>query len=140
MEKDKKKNNLPVNIENSLKTRKETTAQKKKRFIKAYSTRLCNVSTACEIVGVSRTTYYKWVDKDNTFKKAIEDANEDFYDKLETTMFGKAITDKDTTMLIWLSKTKMKHRGYVEKQEQEVTVNPFEEIMKRVATRKKDDE
>lgn len=141
MEKDKKKKNLPINIKNSLKTRKETTTQKKKKFIKAYSARLCNVSAACEVVGISRTTYYKWVNKDNTFKKAIEDANENFYDSLETVMFSKAVTDKDTTMLIWLSKTKMKHRGYVEKQEQEVTVNPLEEVMKRVAIRrKKEDE
>lgn len=75
-----------------------------------------------------------------THKKATEDANEAFYDKLETTMFGKTITNKDTPMLIWLSKIKMKHRGYVEKQEQEITVYPLEEVMKRVAIRKKGDE
>lgn len=115
------KNELPVNVEESLKVRKLTTAQKKRKFLKAYSTRLCNVTTACQVVGISRTAYYKWVNKDNAFKKAIEVANEEFFDSLETTMYSKAITDKDTTMLIWLSKTKMKHRGYVEKQEQEVS-------------------
>lgn len=30
----------------------------------------------------------------------------------------------------WLSKTKMKHRGYVEKTETDLTVNPFLELMK----------
>lgn len=129
---------LPDNVKKSLKTRKETTAQKKKRFIKAYSSRLCNISKACEVVGVSRTTYYKWLDKDDIFKKKLKEAEEDFFDSLETTMFSKAITDKDTTMLIWLSKTKMKHRGYVERQEQEVTINPFEELMK-AATSSEDD-
>lgn len=122
--------NLPDNVKKSLKTRKETTAQKKKRFIKAYSSRLCNISKACEVVGISRTTYYKWVDKDDKFKKALKDAEEDFFDSLESTMYAKAIKDQDTTMLIWLSKTKMKHRGYVERQEQEVSINPFEELMK----------
>lgn len=130
--------NLPDNVKKSLNTRKETTAQKKKRFIKAYSSRLCNISKACEVVGVSRTTYYKWLDKDDSFKKQLKEAEEDFFDSLETTMFSKAITDKDTTMLIWLSKTKMKHRGYVERQEQEVTINPFEELMK-AATSSEDD-
>lgn len=122
--------NLPDNVKKSLKTRKETTTQKKSRFIKVYTDRLCNVSKACEVVGISRTTYYKWVDKDDKFKKALKDAEENFFDALETTMFSKAITEKDTTMLIWLSKTKMKHRGYVERQEQEVSINPFEELMK----------
>ena len=49
---------------------------------------------------------------------------------IETAMFSKATIDKDTTMLIWLSKTKMKHRGYVEKTETDITVNPFLELMK----------
>lgn len=126
--------NLPDNVKKSLKTRKETTAQKKKRFIKAYASRLCNVSKACEVVGISRTTYYKWVDKDDKFKKALKDAEEDFFDSLESTMYAKAIKDQDTTMLIWLSKTKMKHRGYVERQEQEVSINPFEELMKEATS------
>lgn len=101
-----------------------------RRFLKAYDSRLLNVSTAAAVSGVVRQTVYKWRDRCDTFKKAMSDIEEDFYDKLETTMFSKAITEQDTTMLIWLSKTKMKQRGYVEKQEQEVTVNPFLDLMK----------
>jgi len=35
-------------------------------------------------------------------------------------------------MLIWLSKTKMKHRGYVEKVEQDLSINPFEKLMQEL--------
>ena len=47
-------------------------------------------------------------------------------------MFSKALTEQDSTMLIWLSKTKMRERGYVERLEQEVTVNPFEKLMQEL--------
>lgn len=47
-------------------------------------------------------------------------------------MFSKALTEQDNTMLIWLSKTKMRERGYVERLEQEVTVNPFEKLMQEL--------
>ncbi len=63
-------------------------------------------------------------------KKDWDNVAEEFYDNIETAMFSKATIDKDTTMLIWLSKTKMKHRGYVEKTETDLTVNPFLELMK----------
>ena len=47
-------------------------------------------------------------------------------------MFSKALTEQGNTMLIWLSKTKMRERGYVERLEQEVTVNPFEKLMQEL--------
>lgn len=133
------KKELPKQVTESLKVRRETTAQKKKRFLTVYKRRLCNVSKCCEVCGISRQTYYKWVNKDDKFKKAIEDEREAFYDDLETVMFSKAIEEKDTGMLIWISKTKMKDRGYVEKMEQDVTVNPFLELMQQ-ATSEEDGE
>ncbi|OFY43991.1 MAG: hypothetical protein A2X18_07630 [Bacteroidetes bacterium GWF2_40_14] len=127
------KKELPVNVENAEKKKAETTRQKKKRFINTFKLRLCNVSKTCEVVGISRQTFYRWCDEDDKFKKGVADEQEMFYDDIETTMYSKAITDKDTVMLIWISKTKMKHRGYVEKIEQDVTVNPFYELMKETS-------
>lgn len=109
---------------------KLNTRQKKARFLKSLEARLLNVSAACEAVGISRGIVYKWKEIDKDFAEKWKEVEENFYDKLETVMFTKALTEQDNTMLIWLSKTKMKHRGYVEKVEQEVSVNPFEELMK----------
>ena len=125
---------IPQNVINAEKVKALTTRQKKKRFISAYGSRLCNVAATCEVVGISRNTFYRWCDEDDLFKKQINIELEKFKDTLETTMYSKAVVDKDTTMLIWLSKTKMKDRGYVEKVEQEVTVNPFLKLMQEATS------
>ena len=127
---EKKSTQRPINVENAEIKKRQTTKQKKKRFLELFAKRLCNVSKTCDVVGISRNTFYRWCYEDDMFKKGIENEHERFYDDLETTMYSKAITDKDTAMLIWLSKTKMKHRGYIEKIENDVTINPFEELMK----------
>lgn len=120
----------PINVEKAERKKAETTRQKKKKFVSTFAARLCNVSKTCKVVGIARQTFYRWCDEDDKFKKEVDNQYEEFYDDIETTMFSKAIEEQDTTMLIWLSKTKMKHRGYVETMKQEVTVNPFEQLMK----------
>lgn len=127
----------PKNLEKAHASKKETSKQLKARFIKAFGSRLCNVSATCEVVGIARQTFYTWMDKDDKFKKDLDDCREKMYDDLETAMLNKAVVEKETTMLIWLSKTKMKHRGYVEKVEQDVTVSPFLELMKSASVPEK---
>lgn len=108
------------------------TRQKKAKFLKALEARMLNVTAACEAVEISRSIAYKWKSNDPDFAEKWKEVEESFYDKLETTMFAKALTEQDNTMLIWLSKTKMKHRGYVEKVEQDLNINPFEELMQEL--------
>ena len=108
------------------------TRQKKPKFLKALEARMLNVTAACEAVEISRSIAYKWKSNDPDFAEKWKEVEESFYDKLETTMFAKALTEQDNTMLIWLSKTKMKHRGYVEKVEQDLNINPFEKLMQEL--------
>lgn len=108
------------------------TRQKKAKFLKALEARMLNVTAACEAVEISRSIAYKWKSNDSDFAEKWKEVEESFYDKLETTMFAKALTEQDNTMLIWLSKTKMKHRGYVEKVEQDLNINPFEKLMQEL--------
>ena len=108
------------------------TRQKKAKFLKALDARMLNVTAACEAVEISRSIAYKWKANDPDFAEKWKEVEESFYDKLETTMFAKALTGHDNTMLIWLSKTKMKHRGYVEKVEQDLSINPFEKLMQEL--------
>ena len=123
------KTTRPSNVEKAEAKKSLTTKRKKQLFLR-HSKRLLNVSAACKVVGISRNTVYRWRDEDDNFKRSGKNVAEEFYDNIETAMFSKATIDKDTTMLIWLSKTKMKHRGYVEKTETDLTVNPFLELMK----------
>ncbi len=108
------------------------TRQKKALFLKALDTRLLNVTKACEAASICRSLAYKWRESDQEFKAKWEEVEEAFKDKIETCMFTKAITEQDNTMLIWLSKTKLRDRGYVEKIEQELNVNPFERLMQEL--------
>lgn len=108
------------------------TRQKKAKFLKALDARMLNVTAACEAVEISRSIAYKWKANDPDFAEKWKEVEESFYDELETTMFAKALTEHDNTMLIWLSKTKMKHRGYVEKVEQDLSINPFEKLMQEL--------
>ena len=104
-------------------------ANLKKMFLAAYRQSKSNITLACLSVGISRVTYYKWREKDEKFRQECEDIEEEAIDFVENKLFGR-INDNDTTAMIFFLKTKGKKRGYVEKVEQEVTVNPFEELMK----------
>lgn len=108
---------------------RDKTKEVKKRFLDALDKRMLNVSAAVEVAGISRKTAYNWKEKDPVFAQQWHEVEEAFFDKLETTMFVKALTEQDSTMLIWLSKTKMKSRGYVEKTEVDANVNTFEKFM-----------
>lgn len=104
-------------------------ANLKKVYLAAYRQAKGNVTLACMSAGISRTTYYKWRDVDAKFKQECEDIEEEAIDFVENKLLGR-INDNDTTAIIFFLKTKGKKRGYVEKVEQDVTVNPFEELMK----------
>lgn len=107
----------------------ERLTKKQKRFIEVYSgPALCNISATCEKVGVSRRNFYYWKQKNEKFREAIEDAEEQNIDLAETKL-KRAVLDGDMTAIIFFLKTKGKKRGYVEQIEQKVEVNPFQQLM-----------
>lgn len=119
------------------KTRKRKPMRgKKKLFLDNFVSKLNNISATCKHIGVSRQTYYDWINSDPDFKAEVDDLQEVIKDMIESAMFQKAIVQQDTSMLIWLSKTKLKDRGYVEKQEHEHTGNPFLELMQKASVSK----
>lgn len=91
--------------------------KKKENFIKALRAGYGIIATACEAVGVSRTTYYRWLNGDEEFKQQVEDVVETQIDYVESRLIKK-ITEGDTTSIIFYLKTKGKKRGYSEKAQQ----------------------
>ena len=81
------------------------------------------VSPAADMVGLPRQTHYVWMKSDAGYKNEVEAIVERTYDFVETKMVER-INQGSDTMLIWYSKTKMKHRGFVERTELEVTEKP----------------
>ena len=95
------------------------------------------MSNTCRAVSISRQCYYDWLAKDSSFAEVIEEIAEGTKDDLEELIWDvakgeykmvyseedkemvKAVkTRPDTTLLIFLAKTKMKDRGYIERTEQ----------------------
>lgn len=100
-----------------LKTLKTTGLTKKQKdFLWAFSKKMLNVKQACAAIPMSRETYYAWYnsDKSDTFKNAVDTIKEGFFDDVESILHTKVFVDKDTTSIIYYTKTKMKSRGYIE--------------------------
>lgn len=102
---------------------------KQRRFLKHFAEGHGIISYACQASGISRRTYYNWMEKNGKFKEAVNELQEEVIDRVESKLLTK-INDEDLTAIIFYLKTKGKNRGYVEMVENKVTVNPFEEMMK----------
>jgi hypothetical protein len=102
---------------------------KKEEIVIALSECHGIVTDACRKSGVPRSTYYKWLNEDAEFKKAVEDTQEEALDFVEGQLFKKingvevqqgenifSQPPSDTAIIFYL-KTKGKRRGYVEKTE-----------------------
>ena len=89
---------------------------KKESLLKALEKSLGIVSTACEAVNISRTTYYKYYNEDKDFKRSVDSISDIALDCAESQLF-ELIKEKNVTAIIFYLKTKGKKRGYIEKQE-----------------------
>lgn len=114
----------------------EQTEQNKKIFLEALEQCKGIITDACKSTKIGRTTVYLWRDSDPEFKKALEEINETVIDFVESKLFQKIEgvymqdseneiykTPPSDTAIIFYLKTKAKKRGYIEKTEQEITVN-----------------
>lgn len=110
----------------------------KKAILAALEDKKGIVTEACKSIGLSRSTYYDWLNTDPEFKKAVVDIQETAIDYVEGKLFQKIsgvlmgksdgegapvtyeLAPSDTAIIFYL-KTKAKHRGYIEKTEMDLT-------------------
>ena len=80
--------------------------------------RICKgiVANACEVVGVSRGTFYNWCKEDEDFKAQVDEINEATLDFVESKLLEN-IKKGEVTSIIFYLKTKGRNRGYQEKTE-----------------------
>lgn len=113
-----------------LEKTESTLNRRQKAFLKIFIEKAgCNISVSCKKAKIERKTYYNWLNSNTEFKQQVEDAQEALIDYAETKL-QQNIMEGNLTATIFYLKTKGKHRGYVETQEQNINVNPFEELMK----------
>ncbi len=87
---------------------------KKEKFLKALANGYGIIATACEAIGIGRSTYYRWYNTDQEFKEKVDEVTETQVDFVESKLI-QAINAGDTTATIFYLKTKGKKRGYNEK-------------------------
>lgn len=99
------------------------------KFLKVFDAVLGNISLACQQANVGRSTYYLWMRENPAFKINVENIKEGMVDFVESKLMQE-IQKSNTTAIIFFLKTQGKDRGYVERTENDVNVNKFEELMK----------
>lgn len=125
---------LKFNAMTKSKVVRKRISKNQKDFAETFPRKLCNVSQTCKAINISRETFYRWYNSNEKFKALVNDSREGYKDEIESKMYKLALIDENPTMLIWLSKTQLKDRGYVEMQEREHSgSDSFLEAMKEAS-------
>ena len=105
---------------------------KKEAMIKALEKSLGNATVACQKVGISRDTHYRWIKTDDKYKQSVLDLKNISLDFAETMLMENIKQGKESSIFFYL-KTQGKGRGYTERQEIDLgNDNHFRiEILKR---------
>ncbi len=88
--------------------------EKKQKFLEALAQGYGIIATACEAIGIGRSTYYRWYNADPEFKEKVDEITETQVDFVESKLM-QSINANDTTAIIFYPKTKGKKRGYSDK-------------------------
>lgn len=95
---------------------------KQDSFVNAYTANLFNVSEACRLTGIGRTTFYRWIKDDEHFREKLKVARDEKIDFIENALMTK-IAKGDTIAIIFALKCLAKSRGYVETQQHRISVD-----------------
>ena len=101
-----------------VKKKKELrTELKQEEFIQSFLENTGNISECCRQIRINRNTFELWK-KDEEFMSRLSEKKETMDDKIEQKIYEIAERgDKD--LLKFYASRKMKHRGWIEKQEVE---------------------
>ena len=94
---------------------------KKQSFLKIYPKTMCNISKTCKQIGISRTSYYKWIDGDLFFKEEVDAAKEALIDDLESEIYYQIFEKHNIIATIFALKCIGKKRGWSEKEEVQIS-------------------
>ena len=100
--------------------RKSTVSTRKKDMIEALKSSLGVVTTASKKANIERTTHYKWLAQDDKYAEQVEAIKDIALDFAESQLHKRMQNGSDTAIIFYL-KTQGKKRGYIEKQQIEVS-------------------
>ena len=115
------KNNNKGIFLNSNNRELDSILQIKNNIVNAMINTFGNVSEVCKQMNISRQTFYNYYNNDLEFKEQIDDIKNIALDFVESKLIGK-IKDGDIVAILFYLKTQGKKRGYVERVENEITI------------------
>jgi|GEM_PF-1275813 len=95
-------------------------AERQNLFLKTYLDTAFNITEACKVTGVMRSTFRLWLKKYPEFEERFSEAFESKKDFIEDKLLEN-IKANDSACIIHASKTLLRDRGYGEKQEIEIS-------------------
>ncbi len=93
---------------------------KKEAMLQALENSLGVVTVACKQTDTPRSTYYKWLKEDEEFARSVKEIENIALDFAESQLHTQ-IKDGSTSATIFYLKTKGKKRGYIERQDIDIT-------------------
>lgn len=90
-----------------------------KKFLDIFTEKATNIKQTCAAIGISRSRYYEWY-KEDIFKSKVDDIVEGLIDDVESQLYMNIMDGKESSIFFFL-KTRAKHRGYIERQETEIS-------------------
>lgn len=75
---------------------------KKNKFIEAYKATNGNITDSSTIAEIDRSTYYKWLQDDNTFALQILDSEANLNDEIRQVLISKAAEGDMTAVIFYL--------------------------------------
>lgn len=93
--------------------------EKQERFLEIFFKNMGMVYISCEKANIVSSTYYEWL-KNPIFAQKIDEINKKIMDFGESALY-RLIQKGNPQAILFYNKTKNKHRGYIEKQEIEMS-------------------
>lgn len=98
------------------------------KIIEVYASKAANLSATAKALNVDRNTLYKRRKKSTELDSQMTEIEESLLDFTESKLIQQ-IDASNLTAIIFYLKTKGRKRGYVEKQESEVSMHPFYKLI-----------
>ena len=76
--------------------------ESKDKMLKALEEYYGIVTTACQSVGISRQTHYRWLEEDEDYKTKVQDIRNSAIDFVETKLFDCIKSEKETSIIFHL--------------------------------------
>lgn len=117
------------------------TSDRKQAMLKALEMSLGVVKSACDSIGLHRSTHYSWIETDEDYRNAVKEVDQVCIDFVESKMYkringvtlpenkalvvkgkvkiveGKKHYPPDSGLIKFFLETKAKHKGYVSRKE-----------------------